>query len=84
MIYYKANRFGDNPITEVEVEKETPSFIVIKGRTEKKRTVYDNYFSTYDEAKKYIIDRHQGIVNRLEKDLHSAKSELGKILSKLK
>lgn len=55
MIRYKYNvTFTD--IKPVEVDNETVSFVTINGRRNAKKTDYEGYCETHEEARQALID----------------------------
>ena len=65
-------------ITPVECERETDSSVFIKGRRNAKRSTYECYYDTWDEAHSALVDaaRHKiagfcGQVLSLENALQS-------------
>lgn len=48
-----------NDIRTVEVERETEKCVWVKGRRQHRRSRYDNYFDTYDQARQFLIDEAQ-------------------------
>ena len=58
MIKYKAIPSWFNigaKITPVEVERETESSVWVKGRRSKKRTDFENYYDTWEQARDAFI-----------------------------
>jgi hypothetical protein len=73
---------NDKWIEPIWVDKHTDNTVWIKGRMNRIRSDYENYFPTFDEAKSFCIARIEreleGIKNQLagsEKDLESIKAE---------
>lgn len=52
---YKTTVWREDPIEEVEVEKETPNFVWIKGWRYKKESEHHYYANTREEAINYLI-----------------------------
>lgn len=43
-------------IEQIEVERETEKFVWIDGRRNAKKSEYENYFDSFDDAKKFLMD----------------------------
>ncbi len=79
MIKFKASTIG-NRIEKVEVVGETECFVKLpNGRKDAKRSEWQNYFDSFDDAKNYLIDKAQKRVDSLRTQLESANGELGQI-----
>jgi hypothetical protein len=79
MIKFKTSVIG-NRIEKVEVVGETECFVkLINGRKDAKRSEWQNYFNSFDEAKNYLIDNAQKRVDSLRTQLESANGALGQI-----
>lgn len=52
---YKAEANWRVSIEIVECDKETESSVWIKGRRNNKRSSYENYFDTFDEAREFCL-----------------------------
>lgn len=66
-------------IKEVEVERETAEFIFINGmngRRCKKRSSYENYYNTWEEAKAALYKSQGDRVLRLRNELDRAENRL--------
>ena len=66
---YKTSGTWRARIEVVKIERETEQSVWIKGRRNAKRTEYDCYFDTWDEAKAYLL-------KQAEAQLASARSRL--------
>lgn len=69
-----------NKIDEVEILRETNSFVYIIGYNgkeirEAKISNYDCYFDTYQEAKDWLLRLHNDKIESLERQLNRAKEE---------
>ena len=71
--------YGGRWIEEVDVEKETASFLVIKGRRWAKRSSSDNYFPSFEEAKTFALHCAKARVEGHEADLSRARQALEEI-----
>lgn len=71
-IWFKIGMFG-NDISAVTVDKVTDHRVMIAGHWRNKHTEYDDFFATFAEAKKALIDRHTQIIAYHKEQL--AKSE---------
>jgi hypothetical protein len=78
MIKFKTGG-GRNLIEPVEVEKETASSVWINGRRNNKRSGYDSYFDTWEEAKAYLLEQAERKVAGRRRSLEAANGELGNI-----
>ncbi len=77
-IKYKTR--GDK-IFEGEVERETDSSVWIKGRQRSKRTTYDCFFDSFEEAKAYLVSGARKEVEQCKSSLHYARTRLGMVES---
>jgi hypothetical protein len=74
---YKAN-IGYTPRVEiVECERETASCVWINGRKSNKRSSYENFFDTFEEAKQCCIDDCEKTVASARHRLEGATGRLG-------
>lgn len=66
MKFYKARNstWDTTKIEEVEVERATPDSVWINGRRNAKRSGYDNYFDSHDEAKAFLLEKATNEMNR--------------------
>lgn len=64
MKWYNAKSGYSMGIQEVEIDKETDQSVWIKGRRNAKRSSYDNFFPTYEEAYVFI---HGKVCEEIEK-----------------
>lgn len=64
--------FSSPKITEVECEKETVSSVWIGGRRSAKRSEWKNYFDTWEDA-------HKALLESANKKLASAKLALDRV-----
>jgi hypothetical protein len=56
------NYHKERPILEIEIERETASSIWINGSRELKITQYRKYFDTFEDAKKYLINKTKSTI----------------------
>lgn len=85
---YKVGAFGAF-IDVVQVERESTQSVWIKGwtfdagpgtgvpRKHAKRSAYDNYFDTWDEAKAFLVARAEAAVLNARAELAAANDTLG-------
>ena len=76
MIKYRTGGWGKKLIVNVEIERETESSVLIKGRRNAKRTEYYNYFDTWAAAKKFLLTVAEEKVARIRLNLERANDEL--------
>ena len=88
MIKYKTTGYPSTPdakIKKMEVEKETTKCIWIKGHSgskavrSNKHSGYENYFDTWQEAHKYILELAEKKVESIRYQLNQANGLLGNI-----
>lgn len=63
-------------IQEIEVYKETEASVWFNGRRYSKRTSYDNYFDTWDEAFAFLIDEAAISVARYQDCFNEAQDRM--------
>jgi hypothetical protein len=69
--------FDGNPIKEVEVERETANFYILKGGDrESKMSRYHQYHDTHKEAKEYLISECKRTIKNLEERIVNEKKDL--------
>lgn len=84
-IMYKTNSI--NEIEKVDVERETEHtvWIIIQGDKTvspwRKRSDCWNFFDTFDEAKQFLVEKYEKIINQLEQQLDRKRKQLDKILN---
>jgi multidrug efflux pump subunit AcrA (membrane-fusion protein) len=66
-------------ITQVEVERETDISVWINGHRNAKRSEWNNYYDTWEEAKAALQAKAQSQVDSLRLQLERAKGALGNI-----
>jgi hypothetical protein len=66
-------------IVKVEVERETESCVWIKGRRNNKKSGWENFFDTWQEAHAFVIQNAEEKVFNIVNELARAKHELEKI-----
>lgn len=84
---YKTTGYNYIPnaeIIKVEIEKETNTSVWIKRRRCAKRTAYDCYFDTWEDAYAYILDLAQKVVISAQCRLDNAKDLLCNIKGRVK
>lgn len=76
-LWYRVNFIGE--VSRVEVLKETPQFVSIKewGR-EHRRNKAGEFFPTFEEMKRYLVEKNQSKVRHLEDQLNYARKQLEK------
>ena len=77
-IKYEASNFS-NKITRIEVEKETKSFVWVKGRQCGKCTEYKTFLDSWDDAKQFLLDRIKGKIHAAQGRLEYAQKELTEV-----
>jgi hypothetical protein len=84
MIRYMTEKYGID-ITPVEVVKETEKsvFVQVGKRLDRhaKKTAYDQWFTTWEEAHNFLVKRTQGKIRRLKDDLEGAEENLAELLT---
>lgn len=75
---YKTTKWSD-VVTVVEVEKETDQSVWCRGCREAKSSLYHQYFDTFEEARKHLIERLEGQIKHARSAIHKAESALGAI-----
>ena len=84
-IMYKTNSI--NEIEKVDVIRETEHtvWIIIPGNKKasawRKRSYSWNFFDTFDEAKKFLVEKYEKTINQLEQQLSRKRKQLDKILA---
>lgn len=77
---YKAyKRTWGTTIEPVQVEKETVSSIWIDGRRSAKRSSYENYFDTWDEAKEFLTEYANSVLATARRSLETAHGFAGNV-----
>lgn len=66
MIKYVTTNYSTN-ITAIVAERETDASIWINGYRRAKKSTRENYFSTFSEAKRFLMEKHRKRV-QLAKD----------------
>lgn len=88
IVKYLTSKFGRDPIEAVEVERETESSVWVvdtwrgeRGNTRRhaKRSDWDNYFDTWEEAKAFLMAQAEAKVTAARRALDSANGELGNV-----
>ena len=80
MIKYKTSgiSFG-KLIEEVDIEKETDKSVWINGRRLSRRSSWDSYHDTWDDAKKFLLDIAEQKLTLARHVLNKAQSEYGNV-----
>ena len=78
---YYANFIVEPGIGVVWVDKETDSFVWIKGRRNSKESKYDRFADTWEEAHQWMIDVARKKVQRAQRNVDYYSEELNKILA---
>lgn len=78
MIKYLTHR-REAKITPIEVERETAKYVWIKGRRHGKRTEWDNYFDTWEEAKDFLMKGAEGALKTSRLMLERAQGHYGNV-----
>ncbi len=82
MIWYKYDSFcfrDEEFIKVVEVEKFTDKTVWIKGRRNSRSSQYDRYFPSFEEAKKFVIERFERRLQSAKDELYRCEARLQKI-----
>ncbi len=66
-------------IEPVQVQKETEASVWIDGRRIAKRTQYDNYFDSFDEAKAFLTEYAENMLNSSRRSLERAQGFAGNV-----
>lgn len=66
-------------IIEVEVERETESSVWVKGRRHNKRSEYENYWDSWEDAHSFLLQNAERWVEGARLRLERAKGEYGQI-----
>lgn len=81
MKFYRTG-YGNELIKEVEVEKHTEQSVWIKssynGKISRsaKRSNYDNFWETLEDAKEHLKEKYNGIIDSAERNIEKAKTDL--------
>jgi hypothetical protein len=78
---YILRKWDHTSITEVEVERETDASVWIEGNRTSKKTAYDVYFSSWDEAYSELLARANGRKVSAERNMNVANQELDQIMA---
>jgi hypothetical protein len=79
MIKYKTKGWGKGQIEMVEVDRETDSSVFIDGYRRAKRSSYDNFFDTWEDAHAYLLKKAENSASYARRNLEIANGELGNI-----
>lgn len=74
MKYYKTASW-QNGIGVVEVERETETSVFIGGRRRAKNAGCENYFSSWEKARDYLIEKAATRLNNAARSLEEANSD---------
>ena len=78
MIKYLTHHF-EVAITPVTVESETDLHVVVKGRTRKKRSGYEQFSDSWDQAKSVLLEAANYAKEIAERDLRLATKHFAEI-----
>lgn len=76
--WYKVRKYalrGEKQIEPVKVEKSTEKTIIINGKRINKKSEYDNYFQTYDDAHRFLKTKKYKLVIDLSIRLAEAQKD---------
>ena len=76
---YKTARFRPARIEAVEVERETVQSVWINGRKNAKRSSWDAFHDSWDEAHAYLLALAESKLKGARRDLELAQSEHGNV-----
>lgn len=65
-------------IKEVEIERENDNWVWINGKRFAKRSTYESYHDTYEQARGYLVAKQQEEVEHRQRALDYAVKELKK------
>lgn len=74
--WYRTGGFPPNLIEPVEVEREMEKSVVIDGRRRAKRSGYESYYPSFDEAKSALVSECEHRVRIAQGRLDRAKNRL--------
>ena len=81
VVKYRTNSFLRKTIERVEIERETESSVWIGDRRRAKRSEYESYWDSWEEARSYLIEKAEGrfdaafkYASAAEEDLAAARS----------
>jgi hypothetical protein len=75
---FRASRFGAK-VAEVDVERETESSVWIDGSRTSKRSVHENYFDSWEEARDYLLTMAENDLMSARRKLELAQGRVGNI-----
>jgi hypothetical protein len=75
---YRTKSYSDM-IESIEVERETKDSVWVNGRRNAKITSYDRYHESFEMARQWLIERHEGDISAARAKIHRAESALGSI-----
>lgn len=77
---YMARKSTFGKLVEIVfVEKETEKSVWIRGRRIAKRSSYENYFDTFDEAKEFLTKYAESTLNSARRRLELAQGFAGNV-----
>ena len=79
MIKYKANRYLGGTIKQVEIERETASNLWVNGCRRAKKSSYDCFFDTWEEAHAYLLDLAEMKLESARRGLENAQGMYGNV-----
>lgn len=84
---FKAGHYYKDYIEEVEVERETDQCVWIKRYGDKKpcrtnkRSSYENYFDTFEEARGYLYNKAKSRLMAAQAELEEAEKRMDAIIA---
>jgi len=73
-IWYQVETFRTCRITPVQVEKETEAFLTINGRRRAKKSNWEQFFPTWEEAQETLLKQALTHVERCKSRLDEAQA----------
>ena len=78
MIKYRTGSYGV-PIEEVKIDREKENSVWFNGPRNAKRSEWYNYFDTWEQAHKYLLNKYQETLLSTERKLKAAQREYDEI-----
>ena len=72
-------QFADTKITLVECERESETSVWVNGRRNQKRTTYENYWDTWDQAHAFLLLKAEALAQSCRRELEVANGHLGNV-----
>lgn len=76
---FNASRYARPRIEEVEVDSETASMVIIKGRRSKKIAERESYHDTWEEAHAWLLQLAEGRLTSARRALENAQGFHGNV-----